>query len=33
LASILALVGRLIEGGELEERIRALEAQDGEVAP
>ena len=30
LGSLLALIGRLIEGGELEERIRALEAQGGQ---
>jgi hypothetical protein len=33
LVNILFLIGRMIEGGELEERIRALEAQDGEALP
>jgi hypothetical protein len=33
LVNILFLIGRVLEGGELEERIRALEAQDGEPRP
>jgi hypothetical protein len=33
LVNILFMIGRVLEGGELEERIRALEAQDGEPQP
>jgi hypothetical protein len=33
LAHILALIGRIIEGGEIEERLARLEAQDGEAPP
>ena len=33
LGNLLALIGRLIEGGELERRIAALEAQEREATP